>query len=96
MTHSPIRADDRRVRSRLVLRAHGDDGLSAVLDVWHRASLIAHLSADFLDRERRLIAERWIPIADTTVFVADGSDRHLGDETGHPELRLRDEPRRTG
>lgn len=51
-----------------------DEDLGALLDVWYRASLIAHsfLSAEFLEAERRQIAEDWLPIAETTVAEVDG------------------------
>ncbi len=45
-----------------------------VLDVWYRASLIAHpfLSKEFLADEKTEIAQHWLPIAETTVYEADG------------------------
>ena len=53
--------------------AHPTD-TEAMLDVWYRASLIAHsfLPEQFFVRERQAIAERWLPIAETT--VAESSD----------------------
>jgi putative acetyltransferase len=71
-----------------VLRAYRDDDLADVLDVWYRASLIAHpfLSAEFLERERQQIADEWMPAADTTVYVAEGRVvgflSLIGDEIG--------------
>ena len=51
----------------------GSDVLD-LLDVWYRASLIAHpfLTEEFLERERVEIVERWLPMAETTVFEHDG------------------------
>ena len=51
------------------LRPYAEEDLFEILDVWYRASQIAHsfLSEDFLSAERQEIAERWIPMADTTV-----------------------------
>ena len=45
-----------------------------LLDVWYRASLIAHsfLSEEFLADERLEIVQRWLPIAETTVYETDG------------------------
>ena len=57
-----------------MIRPYEDDDLEALLDVWYRASLIAHpfLSADFLEAERLQIAEHWLPMAETMVYEADG------------------------
>lgn len=137
------------------IRSIADGDLEELLDVWHRSSVIAHsfLPPEFFETERRQIAERWIPIAETTVAEVDGRvvgflslignevgavfvdpelqgqgvgralmdaaratrpflelnvleanelgrrfydaygfefvDRHVGEATGHPELRLR-------
>lgn len=51
---------------------HKDQG--ELLDVWYRASLIAHsfLPEDFFEAERQRIAERWLPMAETTVYETDG------------------------
>ena len=48
--------------------------LDALIDVWYRASLIAHpfLSEEFLAAERREIADTWMPMAETTVYELDG------------------------
>lgn len=48
--------------------------LPELLESWYEASLVAHpfLSDEFLDRERVLIAEQWLPSADTMVSVVDG------------------------
>lgn len=58
----------------MIIRPYGHGDLDAVLDVWYRASLIAHafLTEDFFEHERREIAERWLPIADTIVADVDG------------------------
>ena len=57
-----------------VIRAFGEDDLEELLDVWYRASLIAHsfLSQEFLAKERREIADVWLPMAETTVYETDG------------------------
>jgi putative acetyltransferase len=57
-----------------VLRSYEDADLAQVLDVWYRASRIAHafLPEEFFERERGLIADEWLPIAETTVYVDDG------------------------
>ena len=48
--------------------------LPELLDSWYEASLVAHpfLGDEFLARERVLIAEQWLPSADTMVSVVDG------------------------
>jgi putative acetyltransferase len=45
-----------------------------VLDVWYRASSIAHpyLSADFLAWERAELGDHWLEVADTTVYESAG------------------------
>lgn len=45
-----------------------------VLDVWYRASSIAHpyLSADFMARERVELGDHWLEVADTTVYESAG------------------------
>jgi putative acetyltransferase len=57
-----------------MLRSYRHDDLEALLDVWYRASLIAHwfLSEEFLGVERRQIAEDWLPVSETTVAETDG------------------------
>ncbi len=57
-----------------MIRAFGEGDLKELLDVWYRASLIAHsfLSHDFLAAERREIADVWIPMAETMIYEADG------------------------
>ena len=71
-----------------MIRPYTDRDLSEVLDVWYRASLIAHsfLSEDFFETERRQIAEHWLPMADTIVFETDGRVRGflslIGNEVG--------------
>lgn len=59
------------------IRRYDDADLEAVLDIWHRASLIAHsfLPEDFFERERQQIADRSMPVAET--FVAEGDDRRV-------------------
>jgi len=57
-----------------MIRPYNDDDLAELLDVWYRASLVAHpfLTEEFFETERRQIAENWIPVAETTVFDTDG------------------------
>ena len=57
-----------------MIRAYGEHDVEDLLDVWYRASLVAHpfLSEEFLDHERFEIVERWLPAADTTVYEVDG------------------------
>lgn len=45
-----------------------------LLDVWQRASEIAHhfLDEEFFPQERREIEERWLPIAETIVYETEG------------------------
>ncbi len=52
------------------IRPYIESDLHDVLDVWYRASLLSHafLPAEFFERERKHIAERWMPIAETTVY----------------------------
>ena len=58
----------------VMLREYTDDDLDELLDVWHRASLVAHsfFSEDFLEVERRQIADHWLPLADTMVYETEG------------------------
>jgi putative acetyltransferase len=58
----------------VTIRPFVDEDLSELLDVWYRASLIAHsfLPEEFFERERREIAERWLPMAETAVYESDG------------------------
>jgi len=57
-----------------MIRPYSADDHDELLDVWYRASLIAHsfLSIEFLETERRLISEKWLPIAETMVYEKDG------------------------
>ena len=58
----------------VTIRPYTEDDLGELLDVWYRASLIAHsfLSEEFFETERREIAERWLPVAETAVYEIDG------------------------
>lgn len=58
----------------VMIRPYVDEDLAELLDLWYRASLIAHpfLSDEFLETERRDIADRWLPVAETTVYAVDG------------------------
>ncbi len=65
------------VRVRIVgemIRPYTEKDLSELLDVWYRASLIAHsyLSEEFFEAERHQIAEHWLAIAETIVYEIDG------------------------
>lgn len=57
-----------------MIRPFQDEDLPALLDAWYRASLGAHsfLSAEFLEAERRQIAQDWLPASETTVYEVDG------------------------
>ena len=58
----------------VTIRPYFEDDLGELLDVWYRASLIAHsfLSEEFFETERREIAEQWLPMAETMVYEMDG------------------------
>ncbi len=58
----------------MMIRPYTDEDLGELLDVWYRASLIAHsfLPEGFFETERRQIAERWLPMAETMVYETDG------------------------
>jgi putative acetyltransferase len=58
-------------RRRRVIRPYGVGDLEQLLDVWYRASRMAHgfLPDGFFARERAQIAERWLPVAETIVYV---------------------------
>lgn len=57
-----------------MLRPYTSADLGDLLDVWYRASLIAHafLPEEFLATEQRQIAEQWLPMAETFVYESDG------------------------
>lgn len=57
-----------------MIRPYVEGDLDALLDVWYRASVIAHsfLSEEFFESERGAIAEQWLPMAETLVYEADG------------------------
>ena len=58
----------------MTIRHYTDEDLGELLDVWYRASLIDHsfLSEEFLEAERRQIAQHWLPMAETMVYETDG------------------------
>ena len=58
----------------MAIRPYAASDLEELLDVWYRASRVAHafLPEDFFDTERRAIAEQWLPIAETVVYEVDG------------------------
>jgi len=82
-----------------MIREYQPDDLDAVLTVWALASAVAHpfLSGEFLSNERRMIADQYLPVAET--WVAERAGRVVGfialvgDEIGglfvHPELHGR-------
>lgn len=74
--HAQWRTDARKACGTVIvmIRPYRDNDLEGVLDVWYRASQIAHhfLSEEFLTRERDEIRERWLPIAETMVYEMDG------------------------
>jgi putative acetyltransferase len=59
---------------RMVLRRYRDVDQGALLDVWYRASVIAHpfLADDFLEAERQQIVVQFLPRAETTIAEIDG------------------------
>lgn len=71
-----------------MIRPYAETDLSDLLDVWYRASLVAHpfLPRDFFDRERQLVAEEFLPQAETSVYEHDGHVvgfvSMVGDEVG--------------
>lgn len=56
-----------------MIRAYTSRDTDDLLDVWYRASLVAHpfLSESFLEEERSEI-DKWLPIAETSVYEVDG------------------------
>lgn len=57
-----------------MIRAYTSRDTDDLVDVWYRASLVAHpfLSESFLEEERSEIVQRWLPIAETAVYEVDG------------------------
>jgi len=57
-----------------VIRPFTSGDIEELLDVWYRASLIAHrfLTEELFEDERAEIIERWLPSAETNVYEADG------------------------
>jgi putative acetyltransferase len=78
-----------------LIRRYLDSDLDEVLDAWYEASMVAHsfLSPEFFVTERQLMAEQWLPSAETYVCERDGRVvgfiSLVGDEVGglfvHPE-----------
>ena len=70
------------------IRPYAEDDLASVLEVWYRASLIAHafVPEGFFERERAEITDRLMPIAETTVYEIDdtivGFVSTIGNEVG--------------
>lgn len=71
-----------------MIRKYAPEDLADLLDVWYRASQVAHsfLSRDFFDQERENILREYLPIAETWVFEEErrvvGFLSLLGDEVG--------------
>ena len=61
-----------------MIREYHDDDLDQLLEVWHRASEVAHpfLSEEFLAEERENIRNIYIPNTDTWVY--DNAERVVG------------------
>ena len=57
-----------------VIRKYNTHDLAELMDVWHDASQIAHpfWTSEMFDRERRDICQKFLPIAETWVFEAEG------------------------
>jgi putative acetyltransferase len=57
-----------------MIRPYTSGDIKGLLEVWDRASRIAHpfLVEEFLEAEKVEIAQRWLPIAETTVYEIDG------------------------
>lgn len=57
-----------------MIRSFVEVDLNGVLDVWYRASLLAHgfLTEEHFRTERAEIVRRWLPAAETVVYEMDG------------------------
>lgn len=57
-----------------MIREYQDRDLNELLEVWYRASRIAHpfLDESFLSQERRNIAAVYMPMAEACVYVREG------------------------
>jgi len=71
-----------------MIRPFASDDVEELLDVWHRASLVAHwFSSDrFFEEERAEIVSHWLPIAETSVYESEGRRGDLGPRR---DLRVR-------
>ena len=71
-----------------MIRPYSEVDLDDLLDAWYQASLVAHsfLTDEFLTNERREIVDRWLPVAETTVYEHQGKVvgfiSMLGNEVG--------------
>ena len=71
-----------------MIRTYRDADMKELLDVWYRASLIAHpfLHKDFLEKEMKAIEEVYTPMAETWVYEQAGRVvgfiALIGDEVG--------------
>lgn len=57
-----------------MIRTFSKGDTEELIEMWYRASLIAHpfLDEAFLAAERREITDYWLPMAETTVYEIDG------------------------
>lgn len=58
-----------------VIRRYAPEDKEAVLSVWYESALVAHpfWTPEMFERERRAIAEQFLPIAETYVFERAGT-----------------------
>lgn len=92
-------SDDSERDRRGLIRSLEEADVDQVVDLWYRASIVAHafLPDDFFEREREEIVERWLAIADTVVYENAGRIAGflslVGDEVGAifvaPEMQRR-------
>lgn len=71
-----------------MIRAYRESDLNELIEVWYRASLIAHpfLDESFLQVERKRIGEVYMPLAETRVYEQEnrvvGFISLIGNEVG--------------
>lgn len=71
-----------------MIRPYRESDLSELLDVWYRATKVAHtfLTDEFLEGERTAIADQYLPLAETWVYSFGGKVigfvALIGDEIG--------------
>ena len=58
-----------------MIRKYQEQDLNRIIDIWYKASLIAHpfLDAEFLSTERKNIIQKHMPVAETWVYEREGS-----------------------